>query len=135
MSTLGINMTELEKIERAIRTFPGNAEKAINDVLHNEGSVLIQEAIRPLIPESRKSWKGKKAPARIGNSLRSTNENLTVWIRTTKSYQYLYFPNDGSSTQRHVGNQQFFFKGAESVRGAIVERCIGRLIQSFDKGE
>jgi hypothetical protein len=133
-NTLSINVQEFERLERALRSFPGNAEEAINAVLHNEGGLLMQEAIQPLIPQSGKTWKGKRAPARVGNSLRSTNENLAVWVRSTKSYQYLYFPDDGSSTRRHVGNQQFFLKGAESVKGEVIDRCVGRLIQTFEEG-
>lgn len=134
-NTLSINVQEFERLERALRSFPGNAEATINAVLHNEGGLLMQEAIQPLIPQSGKTWKGKRAPARVGNSLRSTNENLAVWVRSTKSYQYLYFPDDGSSTRRHVGNQQFFLRGAESVKGEVIDRCVGRLIQTFEKGD
>lgn len=134
-NTLHINILEFERLEQAIRNFPGNTEDIINAVLHNEGGVLIQEAIQPLIPQSGKTWKGKKAPARVGNSLRSTNENLAVWVRSTKSYQYLYFPDDGTNTRRHAGNQQFFLRGAESVKSEVIDRCVGRLIQTFEKGE
>ena len=134
-NTLSINVQEFERLEKAIRNFPGNTEETINAVLHNEGGLLIQEAIQPLIPQSGKSWKGKRAPARTGNSLRSTNENLAVWVRSTKSYQYLYFPDDGTNTRRHVGDQQFFFRGAESVKGEVIDRCVGRLIQTFEKGD
>jgi hypothetical protein len=134
-NTLNVNIQEFERLQRAIQSFPGNAEDTINAVLHNEGGQLIQEAIQPLIPMSGKRWKGKKAPARTGNSLRSTNENLAVWVRSTKSYQYLYFPDDGTNTRRHAGNQQFFYQGAESVRGEVVDRCVGRLIQTFEKGD
>ena len=121
-NTLSINVQEFGRLEQALRSFPGNAEEAINAVLHNEGGLLIQEAIQPLIPQSGKTWAGKRAPARTGNSLRSTNENL-------------YFPDDGSSTRRHVGDQQFFFRGAESVKGEVIDRCVGRLIQTFEKGD
>ena len=135
MSTLDINISEIEKLAQAIQNYPGNAEEIINAVLHNEGGQLIQEAIQPHIPQSGKTWRGKKAPARTGNSLRSTNENLAVWVRSTKSYQYLYFPDDGTNTYRHVGNQQFFLRGAEAVKDEVIDRCVGRLIQFFDKGE
>lgn len=134
-NTLNINVQEFERLEQAIRNFPGNSEDIINAVLHNEGGDLIQEAIQPLIPQSGKTWKGKKAPARVSNSLRSTNENLAVWVRSTKSYQYLYFPDDGTNTRRHAGNQQFFLRGAEAVKGEVIDRCVGRLIQTFEKGD
>lgn len=134
-NTLNINIQEFERLERAIQNYPGNAEEIINAVLHNEGGELIQEAIQIRIPQSGKTWAGKKAPARTGNSLRSTNENLAVWVRTTKSYQYLYFPDDGTNTRRHVGDKQFFREGAESVSDEVLDRCVGRLIQTFEKGE
>ena len=132
MSALDINIQGIERLERAISNFPGNAEETINAVLHSEGGQLIQDAIQPLIPQSGKHWKGKKAPARTGNSLRSTNENLAVWVRSSKSYQYLYFPDDGSNTRRHVGNQQFFYRGAMSVKNEVIDRCVGRLTQLFE---
>lgn len=135
MSTLDINISEIEKLTQAIQNFPGNAEEAINAVLHNEGGQLIQDAIRPLIPVSGKHWKGKRAPARTSNSLRSTNENLAVWVRSAKSYQYLYFPDDGTNTRRHVGDQQFFLRGAEATTEEIIDRCVGRLLSNFEKGE
>ena len=135
MSAFDVNILEFEKLERAINNFPGSAEDAINAVLHNEGGPLIQAAIQPLIPVSGKHWKGKKSPARTSNSLRSTNENLAVTVRSAKSYQYLYFPDDGTNTRRHVGNQQFFRRGAESVADEIIDRCVGSLIKNFEKGE
>lgn len=134
-NALSLDTTEFERLERAIRNFPGNAEETINAVLHGEGALLIQESIQPLIPMSGKTWRGKKAPARTGNSLRSTDENLAVWVRSTKAYQYLYFPDDGTTTRKHVGNQQFFLEGAEAVKGDVLDRCVGRLIQIFEKGE
>lgn len=133
--TLHLEIHEFERLERAIRSFPGNAEEIINAVLHNEGGQLIQEAVRVRIPQSGKKWVGKKAPASVGNSLRSTNENLAVWVRSTKSYQYLYFPDDGTNTRRHVGDKQFFREGAESVSDQVLDRCVGRLLQTFEKGE
>lgn len=135
MSTLDINISEIEKLAQAIKNFPGNAEAAINAVLHNEGGQIIQDAIRPLIPVSGKNWRGKRAPARTSNSLRSTNENLAVWVRSAKSYQYLYFPDDGTNTRRHVGDQQFFLRGAEATTDEIIDRCVGSLISNFEKGD
>jgi hypothetical protein len=133
---LGINDQEFKRLEKAIHNFPGKAEDTINAFLHSEGKTLIMDSIQQLIPQSGKTWKGKKAPAQTGKSLRSTNANLAIWVRSTKNYQYLYFPDDGSNTRRHVGNQQFFFRGAESVKGEVIDRCIGKLItQTLEKGD
>jgi hypothetical protein len=132
---LRIDASDFDRLQDAIKQFPGNAERTINDVLHNEGGLLIQDSVKRLIPESGKHWKGKAAPAASSNSLRSTNSNLAVTVRSTKRYQYLYFPDDGSTTRRHVGNQHFFHEGAEAVSDDIVERCIEKLINTFEEGE
>lgn len=133
-ATFKIDYEAFDRLQEAIKDFQGNSEEVINEVLHGEGSELIQESIKLLIPVSGKEWKGKAAPAKSGNSLRATNGNLEVTIRTQKRYQYLYFPDDGTNTRRHVGDQQFFLKGAENVSEDIVERCITRLINNFEEG-
>jgi hypothetical protein len=135
MSDLHVDISGVEKLERALKNFTGNAEDAINSVLHNEGGQIIQDEIRSLMPTSGKHWKGKKSPAKTSESLRNTTENLAVWVRSAKSHQYLYFPDDGTNTRRHVGNQQFFRRGAESARDEIIDRCIGKLKTNFEKGE
>ena len=128
-----INALELGYIQNALLNEVQGAGDIINDILHNEAGPLIQEAIQPLIPVSGKHWKGKKSPARTSASLRSTNEPLAVTVRSAKSYQYLYFPDDGSNTRRHAGNQQFFKRGAEMVEDQIISRCLGALIDNLGK--
>lgn len=130
--TLRVNAEEVEKLEEAMKAYQGNVEAAINEVLHNDGAELIQDSIRRLIPVSGKTWRGKAPAAKAGKSLQSINENLAVTITTTKKYQYLYFPNDGTSTRRHVGQKYFFEKGGEAVKDEIIERCISKLTNNFE---
>ena len=61
----------------------------------------------------------------------NTGEELAVTIKTKPKYDYLYFPDDGSNTRRHVGNQQFMRRGAEKSRDRIIDICVGRLAQEF----
>lgn len=131
MSVLGLNAESIADLEKAMIDFQGDTEKTINEVLHNEASLLIQDAIRRLIPESKKTWSGKKAAAASAKSLTDVKENLSVTVKTTKPYQYLYFPDDGTNTRRHVGNQQFFQKGGDSQIEEITNRCITRLTENF----
>lgn len=126
-----LNVSDVERLQDAMKAFDGNVEEAINDVLHNEAGEKIQESIRRLMPESGKNWKGKSSPAKTSNSMEAVNGNLYITIRSTKRYQYLYFPDDGSSTRRHAGNQQFFAKGAEEVKDEIIDRCITKLTNNF----
>lgn len=136
MSTVFIlNADEADKLLNAVKEFPDNSEKIINNVLHNEGASLIQDSIRLLIPVSGRTWKGKSSPAKSSNSLRSTDSNLAVTVRSQKKYQYLYYPDDGTNTRRHVGNQQFFLKGAENVSSEIIDKCIKQLTNKFEEGD
>lgn len=135
MSTvLTFDAKEVERLQQAMEQFQGDTEATINDVLHNEAGNLAQEAIRRLIPVSGKHWKGKKPAAKTAKSLRNVEGNLSLTVTTTKNYQYLYFPDDGTSTTRHVGDQQFFHRGGESVKDEIIERCINRLTNKFEEG-
>ena len=127
MAFFRLDATEYDRLVDAIKNFPGDAEKAINSVFHNEGSLLIQDSIRNLMPVSGRTWKGKKRAAKDAKSLTDMKGNLFVIVKTTNSYNYLYFPDDGSNTKRHAGNQQFFltrpvFSWYNSERRTILQR-------------
>lgn len=131
-----LDIEDIERLQRALERFPGRGEEAINEVLHGEGAVEIQDAIRLLIPISgAKPWNGKRPPAHESNSLMAVPGNLSVTIKTTKPYQYLYFPDDGTNTRRHAGNQQFFARGAEDVSSNVVGRCVANIRNKFMEGE
>ncbi len=132
MSVFRLNSQDFERLEEAMKSFQGNTEETINDVLHNEGGQLIHDEIKRLMPMSGKRWKGKKAPAKTSNSLLIVGGNLSVTVTTKKAYQYLYFPDDGSNTRRHAGNQQFFSNSGENQKEEILNRCINRLVSGFD---
>ena len=133
MARIGLDASQFDKLQNAIKDYPGNAEKIINDVLHNEASPLIQEKIRQFMPVSGADWKGKATAAKTGNSLTDEKGNLSITVKTTKKYQYLYFPDDGTNTKNHAGNQQFFLRGAETQQNEIVNRCLTRLINGFEQ--
>ena len=132
MAVFRIDATEFDRLQNAIKNFPGDAEKEINEVLHNEGSQLIQDSVRNLMPVSGRKWKGKKPAAKTSKSLNDLKGNLFVWVKTTGSYHYLYFPDDGTNTIHHVGNQQFFLKGAEAKQETIIDLCVNNMIDNFE---
>ena len=132
MATFRLNHEEFARLENAMKNFQGDTEKTINEVLHNEGGQLIHDEIKRLMPMSGKRWKGKKPSAKTSNSLQIVGGNLSVTVTTKKAYQYLYFPDDGSNTRRHAGNQQFFLNGGENQKEEIINRCINRLVNSFE---
>lgn len=132
MSVFQLESTEFNRLQQAAKNYPRSAEKAINEVFHNEGSPLIQEAIRNLIPVSGRSWNGKRTAAKSAKSLTDLKGQLSVTVKTTYNYHYLYFPDDGTNTRRHAGNQQFFLKGGESQQETIVDLCIKKLVDGFE---
>ena len=129
-----IEAEELGYLQEAMAEHIGDTEKIINEVLYNEAGPLIKNAVHRLIPLSTvKPWKGKPKHAREADSLLQVNYNLAVKITTKSKYGYLYFPDDGTNTKNHVGEQRFFERGGDSVVNEIVERCIAGLYGSFDK--
>ena len=135
MSILRVDAQDIERLGELMKKFPKDAENTINEVFHGEGATSIRESIRLVMPQSHKEWKGKGAPAVSGNSLQSVNSNLAVLTRSTKKYGYLYFPDDGTNTRRHVGKQYFFLKGAENVSDEIIDKCITKITNLFNEGE
>ena len=126
-----IDFSGAEQLEKSMQEYQGDVENVINDVLHNEAGSIIQDSVQRLIPVSGVTWAGKKGPAKTSKSLTQKNENLAVTIRTTKDYQYLYFPNDGTNTKRHAGQQFFFEEGGEAVKNDVIDKCIAKLTNDF----
>ena len=132
MSKFDLNTEGFDDLYQAMQDFQGNVEEEINDVLHNEAGDLIEEAIYRLMPVSGARWKGKKKGAKSAKSLMQVKENLSITVKSKTAYNYLYFPDDGSNTQKHVGNQQFFKRGGESQVDEIKDRCISRLVNAIE---
>ena len=133
MARFEMDAKEVERLYNTVKNFPGNAEKSINDVFHNDAPPLVSEEIKRLMPVSGKSWKGKAPAAKSAKSLTDETANLSFTVKTTGKYHYLYFPDDGSNTRRHVGNQQFFQHGGENKQSEIVDRCINRIVEDFGR--
>ncbi len=106
------------------------AQRVINDVIHGEGAEEIKKEITRLLPASGRKWKGKGAPARTAmpGKFDQDEDLLSVTIAARDKYHYLYFPDDGSNTKRHAGNQQFMYRGADKAVPKVLELCLGRLI-------
>lgn len=131
-----LDTQQFDTLQRAIQLYSGNAERTVNDVLHNEGGKLINDEIMRLLPESGRTWNGKRTAAKRANPFTQENENLAVIVRTVSAYHYLYFPDDGTTTKNHIGYKgrprEFMYKGAENQTAEIIDRCINRLIQRWE---
>lgn len=127
--------TVKEMIENMTKFADGReAEKIINDYLWGDAGDLIETEIHTLLPESGRIWQGKAAAAKRAKPfLKDTGMNLNVRIRTKNKYHYLYFPDDGSNTIRHVGNQQFMFDGANRKADEIGSTIVDRLVKKIEE--
>lgn len=134
MASIDLNINEMERLVKAMQDYEGNTEQVINKALHHgETYYLAQDHIRFLMPVSWAKWKGKKPAARVNqNSLQRLIGNLSLTVKSSTNYNYLYFPDDGTNTTRHIGNQRFFERGGEAATPEIIDRCIGALVETFE---
>ena len=127
---------QFDKLHQAMQNYAGLAGREVDDVLHNEGGKLINDEIMRLLPASGRKWSGKKAAAKSTQPFTQLDGPLSVTIATKSAYNYLYFPDDGTNTKRHIGYKgkprEFMMKGAENKTGEIIDRCINRLIRKWE---
>ncbi len=116
--TYNLDYEGVKQLEDAIKNYQEHAEEKITQYLHGKGYERFEKAIKNAMPESGRKWKKKKRAAKTAASLQDKNksENLAVTIGAKTAYGYLYFPNDGSNTIHHHGNQRFFEKGVEAEK-------------------
>lgn len=135
MSYLEMDSSSLEKVlEKVVQFTDGSvAEEIINEYLWEQGKDLIKESIQKILPESGRSWKKKKAAAVSTDPFREEQGNLSVTVKTKSTYNYLYFPDDGSNTIHHYGNQQFMYNGAESVSEVIGNNIVEKLVERLEE--
>ncbi len=124
---------EFEQLAAAMAEYGEGAADIVSDVVHESGD-LIYEQIDPLINPSGRTFKGHSSGARGSHWQRyDTGEPLAITVAANSSRRYLYFPDDGSNTKRHAGNQQFMLRGAEAAAPAILEKGIDALLEGFER--
>lgn len=131
MAFISMEAKDFDRLTDAIAKFGDGAEREINKYLHEKGGDKIGKSIHGYLPASGRTWKGKKAPAQSVDPFKKTGGNLEVKVHTKSAYHYLYFPDDGSNTRRHFGDQRFMQKGAEGVQSEIGSEIINQLINNF----
>ena len=130
-ATFSLDTESYNKLFELMKSLQGEAPRTVNDVLWNEGGQLINEAIINLLPVSGKRWKGKRPAASSSAPFTQENGELSVTLKTKSAYNYLYFPDDGTNTKRHAGEQYFMFGGAEAEQDKIIDLCVAALIEKL----
>lgn len=133
MARVEIDYTEVNDLVELMARAQ-DSEKIINEVLHESASEQIKQGIQKILPSSGRTWSGKKSPAITSQPFTQENGNLSVTVKTKSAYHYLYFPDDGSNTKHHQGNQQFMLRGAESRQTQIVDETIEKLMEQIEGG-
>ena len=130
-----LEFSEFDRLAKSMEVYGAGSGQIVDDVLHGEGAEDIKSRIAPLIPVSSRKWRGKHAAASIAMPGHFSQDDypLGVTIAARGSYSYLYFPDDGSNTKRHAGGLAFMQRGAELAAEKVIDRCVGKLIENFNK--
>jgi hypothetical protein len=107
-STFELDASELDRLMSAAAQWSEVSEAAINKVFKGDGADYIVKCIDALMPKSGRRFKGHTSGVKGTNWSRITPGNLQVTIGAVTKRLYVYFPDDGSNTKRHAGNQHFF---------------------------
>lgn len=130
-SQFQLDASQVDRLQKTMTQYAGHAGQIVDEVLHNEGGKLISEEIMRLLPESGRTWAGKKPAAKQAKPFMQENGSLSVTVKTKPAYNYLYFPDDGTNTRRHIGYEgvprEFMRKGGESQADKIIDLCIAKL--------
>jgi len=124
---------EFDQLVSAMSEYGEGASDIVSEVIHDSGDIIYQE-IDPLIHPSGRTFKGHSSGAQGSHWQRyDTGEPLAITVAANASRRYLYFPDDGSNTTRHYGNQQFMLRGAEAAAPTILQKGVDALIESFER--
>ncbi|MCD8008444.1 MAG: hypothetical protein LUF68_05860 [Clostridiales bacterium] len=132
-----IDVSAIDRLASAMDAYGTGSGQIIQEYLGDEGYRRIAAHIPDLIHASGRNWKGKAASATKAaytSVFDGYVSGLTLTVKSKTRYQYLYFPDDGSTTLHHAGNQQFMLRGAEDQTEAITNDLVTRLAAAFKEG-
>ena len=116
-----LKKSEVDMLEEQIKKIPERAEYAINKYIHSRGKDILSESIEQYTPVSDRDKKHAKG----SNPYKTVNGNLSVTIKSKKSFRYLYFPNAGAGTSKlNPKNEEFMQDGVDSVHNRVVNELL-----------
>ena len=131
-SWFALDAPAFDEVIAAAMAFGDGADKVIERTLHEEAGREIYERINPLIHPSGRTFKGHRASARASDWPTYDKGSMSVTVAARCEWHYLYFPDDGSNTRRHAGNQRMFERGAEQATQRVADMCIENLMETWE---
>lgn len=136
MSTVLFKLDEdvgFDRLQAKMQEMGSGSGQLVDEVLHGEGAEVIRKNIKMILPVSGRKWKGKKPAAKVAAApFKQEDGKLSVTTKTQRNYHYLYFPDDGHTTLKHAGNQQFMLHGAENSAEKIIDMCVSKIVQELE---
>lgn len=138
-----ISSYDLDRLNDAIRKFPGDVEKQINDYLHNTTGKKLIDSATTFIPVSKKGTKHakfnkwyKQYNYNLAVKIENNNDGKNVTKKTNrnakKSFYYLYYPATGTGTSRKKGENNFEEKGLKKIENKEINEIIRILNKKSD---
>lgn len=130
-----IDISGVEELQSKIEQYGEGTGQIIQEYLRDDGFKKIASHIPDLIHASGRRWKGKAASAATASYssvFQGSVSGTELTVKSKSKYGYLYFPDDGSNTIRHAGNQQFALRGAEESTDDIISDVVQRLVAAFE---
>lgn len=127
-----LDITQVEGIADKLEQIESPAD-IITRVFHDYGVEKVKAEITKLLPVSGRHWKGKASAAKVSQPFKAIEGNAYFEVLTRTKYNYLYYPDDGSNTRRHQGNQRFMQRGAENSQQDIIDRVIEEIIREIEE--
>lgn len=118
-----INYEEMLRLEDRMMKYSGDAEEAVNNVIHDRGAKLIVMNILGFMPMG----KGPGPHAKdTENSIKVFRNNLRASFIEGDKFGYLIFPEMGLGRRNPV-EKAFFLEGVEKSHEVIMEWIIEAL--------
>lgn len=128
-----VDYAAFDGLAESMARFPERSEAAVNEVLSTTGGQEIASRIDRLMPASGRRFKGHASGAKGSRWQRLLPGELSVTVTTVRSRQYLYFPDDGSTTRRHAGGQGFFLRGAQDAAQDVADQIISKITEEWSE--
>lgn len=122
----GLDASKMLQLEEKMASYPGDVEKAVNEVIHNRGSKHIMMSILNLAPRSTR----QKKHAKDSDSFMATNINLGVVIQEKNNFGYLVFPDMGIGRRNRV-EQNFTEEGLRKSEDVVFQWILEALEKTF----